>query len=112
VAGQHPSYRKTWSSRRCWSATDRSVAAHLAVGVARDEPAKALPSPPSFNDSLLGTRQMLERAMIQRAGERRLQPCRAARSLGISRVTLYKKLKKYGLEAIPIRRGSRQSDRR
>jgi DNA-binding NtrC family response regulator len=75
---------------------------HLPQSVSRrDEPPKVMPSP-SFNDSLLGTRQMLERAMIQRALENAVYSrAGAARSLGISRVTLYKKLKKYGLEAIP-----------
>jgi DNA-binding NtrC family response regulator len=49
-------------------------------------------------DTLLHNREVLERSVIQRAlanhgGSR----SRAARELGISRVTLYKKMKKYGL---------------
>ena len=35
-------------------------------------------------------------------GELRLQPARAANALGISRVTLYKKMKKYGLMGVPL----------
>jgi DNA-binding NtrC family response regulator len=52
----------------------------------------------SPKESLLQNRQDVERSAIQRA----LANCgytraRAASALGISRVTLYKKMKKYGL---------------
>jgi transcriptional regulator with PAS, ATPase and Fis domain len=55
------------------------------------------------SDSLLYNREIAERAVIQRA----LVSCgysraRAAASLGISRVTLYKKMKKYGLMDVPL----------
>jgi DNA-binding NtrC family response regulator len=54
-------------------------------------------------DSLVQNREMLERNVIQRA----LASCdysraRAANALGISRVTLYKKMKKYGLMEVPV----------
>jgi len=54
-------------------------------------------------DSLLHNREIAERTIIQRA----LVNCgysraRAANSLGISRVTLYKKMKKYGLMDVPL----------
>jgi two-component system, NtrC family, response regulator HydG len=54
-------------------------------------------------DSLHHQRDLIERNVIQRAlinnGYSR---ARAADSLGISRVTLYKKMKKYGLMTIPL----------
>ena len=54
-------------------------------------------------ESLLRNRELAERTIIQRA----LVSCgysraRAATSLGISRVTLYKKMKKYGLMDVPL----------
>lgn len=54
-------------------------------------------------DSLTHNREVTERSVIQRA----LASCgysraRAASSLGISRVTLYKKMKKYGLMDAPL----------
>jgi DNA-binding NtrC family response regulator len=54
-------------------------------------------------DSLVQNRELLERNVIQRA----LASCdysraRAANALGISRVTLYKKMKKYGLMDVPV----------
>jgi DNA-binding NtrC family response regulator len=53
---------------------------------------------PAAKESLLQNREEVERSAIQRA----LMNCgytraRAASALGISRVTLYKKMKKYGL---------------
>jgi DNA-binding NtrC family response regulator len=58
---------------------------------------------PGGTDSLLHNRELAERTIIQRA----LVNCgysraRAANSLGISRVTLYKKMKKYGLMDVPL----------
>jgi transcriptional regulator with PAS, ATPase and Fis domain len=54
--------------------------------------------PSAHPDSLLHNREATERSVIQRAlanhGDSR---SRAAAALGISRVTLYKKMKKYGL---------------
>ena len=60
---------------------------------------------PGPRDSLMQSREDVERTTIQRA----LMNCgytraRAANALGISRVTLYKKMKKYGLmEAVAER---------
>ena len=54
--------------------------------------------PQETDEGLQQVRESLERSLIQRAlqenGDNRV---RAARALGISRVTLYKKMKKYGL---------------
>ena len=54
-------------------------------------------------DSLMHNRQLIERNVIQRvlinSGYSR---ARAADALGISRVTLYKKMKKYGLMTMPL----------
>jgi two-component system response regulator HydG len=58
---------------------------------------------PASGDSLHHNREVAERTSIQRAlvnsGYSR---ARAANSLGISRVTLYKKMKKYGLMGVPL----------
>jgi DNA-binding NtrC family response regulator len=64
------------------------------------------PQTPPNDDSLLHSREQVERSVIQRA----LANCnysrvRAASALGVSRVTLYKKMKKYGLTEIPVREG-------
>jgi DNA-binding NtrC family response regulator len=49
-------------------------------------------------DSLSHSRELLERNVIQRAlANQGYSRSRAAHALGISRVTLYKKMKKYGL---------------
>jgi DNA-binding NtrC family response regulator len=57
---------------------------------------------PVSGESFFHNRELAERALIQRvllnSGNSR---ARAARSLGISRVTLYKKMKKYGLIGVP-----------
>jgi len=54
-------------------------------------------------DSLLQSREQMEKVVIQKAlvesGYRRAH---AAKALGISRVTLYKKMKKYGLMEVPF----------
>ncbi len=60
-------------------------------------------------DSLTHNREATERSVIQRA----LASCgysraRAANSLGISRVTLYKKMKKYGLMDVPMHHAQAQ----
>jgi two-component system response regulator HydG len=55
-------------------------------------------------DSLLHNREMLERNVIQRAlSNNGYSRARAANALGISRVTLYKKMKKYGLMAESVK---------
>jgi DNA-binding NtrC family response regulator len=54
------------------------------------------------NNKLAGTGSRVEQVMVRRALENSGNcRVRAARLLGISRVTLYKKLKKYGLEDFP-----------
>jgi DNA-binding NtrC family response regulator len=61
------------------------------------EPLPALPP-----DSLVHNREQLERNVIQRAlANNGYSRSRAASALGISRVTLYKKMKKYGLMHTP-----------
>jgi DNA-binding NtrC family response regulator len=53
---------------------------------------------PGGADTLVHNREMLERNVIQRILEKNgYSRARAATALGISRVTLYKKMKKYGL---------------
>jgi two-component system, NtrC family, response regulator HydG len=60
-------------------------------------------------DSLMHNREAAERTIIQRAlvnsGYSR---ARAANALGISRVTLYKKMKKYGLMDVPLQQAQAQ----
>jgi DNA-binding NtrC family response regulator len=57
-------------------------------------------------DSLHHQRDLIERNVIQRAlVNNGYSRARAAESLGISRVTLYKKMKKYGLMTIPLHAG-------
>ena len=73
---------------------------HLAPQVlARTEaPAHALPMPGGFDGTLKQTREATERANILRALEKAGQSrTRAAQMLGVSRVTLYKKMKAYKL---------------
>jgi two-component system response regulator HydG len=54
--------------------------------------------PAAAPDSLLHNREVMERNLIQRAlASHGYSRVRTANSLGISRVTLYKKMKKYGL---------------
>jgi DNA-binding NtrC family response regulator len=58
--------------------------------------------PPLPPDSLVHNREQLERNVIQRAlANNGYSRSRAASALGISRVTLYKKMKKYGLMHTP-----------
>ena len=71
--------------------------AHLPA-VVQDQPVQSTTAIAGDGDSLHHQRDLTERSVIQRAlvtnGYSRT---RAADSLGISRVTLYKKMKKYGL---------------
>jgi DNA-binding NtrC family response regulator len=63
-----------------------------------ESPAATLPLPASFDGTLKQTREATERANILRALERTNQSrTRAAQMLGVSRVTLYKKMKHYKL---------------
>ena len=73
---------------------------HLSPQVlARAEsPASATPLPGGFDGTLKQTREATERANILRALEKANQSrTRAAQMLGVSRVTLYKKMKAYKL---------------
>ncbi len=72
---------------------------HLPQQVREQQPPGAPPAvPPAQPDSLLHNREALERSVIQRAlANHGYSRSRAAAALGISRVTLYKKMKKYGL---------------
>ena len=57
-------------------------------------------------DTLMHTREQSERSVILRAlANNNYSRARAAGSLGISRVTLYKKMKKYGLMEAPVSPG-------
>jgi two-component system, NtrC family, response regulator HydG len=63
-----------------------------------DAPTATLPMPGSFDGTLKQTREATERANILRALEKANQSrTRAAQMLGVSRVTLYKKMKAYKL---------------
>ncbi len=79
---------------------------HLPQQV-RDHPsAGPTPAPPARPDSLLHNREVVERSVIQRAlASNGYSRSRAAASLGISRVTLYKKMKKYKLMESPSHNG-------
>jgi DNA-binding NtrC family response regulator len=69
---------------------------HLPPQVRDYRPDGRPPSSPP--DSLSHSRELLERNVIQRAlSNHGYSRSRAAHALGISRVTLYKKMKKYGL---------------
>lgn len=78
---------------------------HLAPLVhARAEVAAVpVPAPGSFGGTLKQSRESTERANILRALEKAGQSrTKAAALLGVSRVTLYKKMKKYGLFSRPV----------
>ncbi len=69
-----------------------------------------MPAPNNINghahhaDSLMHNRELIERNVIQRAlANNGFSRARAASALGISRVTLYKKMKKYNLMNVPLR---------
>jgi DNA-binding NtrC family response regulator len=65
------------------------------------------PVRPINPESLEHNRQATERSVIQRAlANHGYSRSRAAQALGISRVTLYKKMRKYGLMGTPLRPGS------
>jgi DNA-binding NtrC family response regulator len=67
-----------------------------------DLPVVAFPPTNGYGGTLKQTRETTERANILRALEKAGQSrTRAAQLLGVSRVTLYKKMKKYGLFAPP-----------
>lgn len=73
---------------------------HLSASIASrgDSSAPALAAPTGFGGTLKQSRESSERANILRALEKAGDSrSRAAQLLGVSRVTLYKKMKKYGL---------------
>ncbi len=64
---------------------------------------------PPTGDTLAVNRELNERSLIQRALlSNRYSRANAAKALGISRVTLYKKMKKYGLMEIPFQAAQAQ----
>jgi len=77
---------------------------HLPQQVRDYRPAGREASPKANHDTLEHNRELVERNVIQRAlASHGYSRANAARSLGISRVTLYKKMKKYGLMREPLR---------
>jgi DNA-binding NtrC family response regulator len=67
-----------------------------------EAPTVTIPTPGGFGGTLKQSRESTERANILRALEKAGQSrTRAAQFLGVSRVTLYKKMKKYGLFTKP-----------
>jgi DNA-binding NtrC family response regulator len=80
---------------------------HLPQQVREFRQAVPAAAPQTQHDSLSHNREQLERNVIQRAlANNGYSRARAASALGISRVTLYKKMKKYGLMRAPLRGGS------
>jgi transcriptional regulator with PAS, ATPase and Fis domain len=78
---------------------------HLPQQAREHRPAGRETVPVAAPDSLVRSREQLERSVIQRAlASNGYSRARAASALGISRVTLYKKMKKYGL--MPTTRGA------
>jgi DNA-binding NtrC family response regulator len=75
---------------------------HLPQQVRDYRPAGREAAPAAPPESLVHNREQLERNVIQRAlANNGYSRARAASALGISRVTLYKKMKKYGLMRTP-----------
>jgi DNA-binding NtrC family response regulator len=75
---------------------------HLPQQMREYRPAGGALAPAAVPDSLVHNREQLERNVIQRAlANNGYSRARAASALGISRVTLYKKMKKYGLMRSP-----------
>ena len=73
---------------------------HLSplIHVRSENPAVTIATPGGFSGTLKQSRESTERANIMRALEKAGHSrTRAAQLLGVSRVTLYKKMKKYGL---------------
>jgi DNA-binding NtrC family response regulator len=80
---------------------------HLPQQIREQAPTGSVAAaPPVHPDSLMHNREVVERSVIQRAlASNGYSRSRAAAALGISRVTLYKKMKKYGLMETPTRNG-------
>jgi two-component system, NtrC family, response regulator HydG len=76
---------------------------HLPEQVRFHQPAARESLAETPRDSLVHNREALERNVIQRAlAKNGYSRSRAASALGISRVTLYKKMKKYGMMRGPL----------
>ena len=89
---------------RCWSAAGRNCCRSICRRPLQDRRGRRRPTAAAPR-SLHHQRDLIERNVIQRALiSNGFSRTRAADSLGISRVTLYKKMKKYGLmkEALPV----------
>jgi DNA-binding NtrC family response regulator len=77
---------------------------HLPQPIREFVPAAGNDRTSACSDSLLHNREVLEKNFIQRALQNNgYSRARTAVALGISRVTLYKKMKKYGLMAAAMR---------
>jgi transcriptional regulator with PAS, ATPase and Fis domain len=77
---------------------------HLPEAVREATASKPAP-PPTTTDSLEENRRSLERSVIQRAlSNHGYSRSRTAHALGVSRVTLYKKMKQYGLMGLSRRK--------
>jgi two-component system response regulator HydG len=77
---------------------------HLPQQVRDYRPAGRAAIPRANYETLEHNREVVERNVIQRAlASHGYSRANAARALGISRVTLYKKMKKYGLMRVPLR---------
>ena len=96
----------TWSalqsSQTGYESSGSELKAHHLSNVvtSREDrgPAVAVPVPNGFGGTLKQSREATERANILRALEKSGQSrTRAAQLLGVSRVTLYKKMRRYGL---------------
>jgi DNA-binding NtrC family response regulator len=79
------------------------LARHLPETVLKHGLVIAAPPTPAV-ETLVHNREVIERTVIQRAlSNHKFSRARAASELGISRVTLYKKMKKYGLMKDAVR---------
>jgi DNA-binding NtrC family response regulator len=84
---------------------------HLPQHVRDYRPAGREVIPAARPEPLVHNREQLERNVIQRAlANNGYSRARAASALGISRVTLYKKMKKYGLMRTPAGPNPSQRD--
>lgn len=78
---------------------------HLSALVRNRNPQVSTPAVPGIASTLVHNRESTERTVIIRALEKAgFSRTRAAQMLGVSRVTLYKKMKKYGLltKSVPL----------
>lgn len=84
---------------------------HLSPMVRNRHPVAATPATAGYTTTLVHNRESTERTVIIRALEKTaFSRTRAAQMLGVSRVTLYKKMKKYGLLTKPVSLGAHPND--